>query len=178
MNEVRQRAMEDCLDRLTVAYNAHDPARVAECFSDVGSLEDAAYGATFKGRAAIAEHYGCDFRGAYDIMVERVHTFASDRALASELRVRATHTGTWHGLPATGSLLRLRVWMYVVFSADDRRIDFARLDYDRASVLEQLGVLHDRSSALGRAVTVLTHPLTMARAARRRISEAPPPPHP
>lgn len=47
--------------------------------------------------------------------------------------------------------------------AEDR-LAGERIYYDRATVLRQLGLFHGPEVALGRIVTVLSHPMTIARA--------------
>lgn len=53
------------------------------------------------------------------------------------------------------------------FDADDR-IAGERIYYDRGAVLGQLGLFHEPSRGLGRVVTALGHPVTIARAYLRR----------
>jgi len=52
---------------------------------------------------------------------------------------------------------------------DDDRLAGEKIYYDRATLLRQLGMFHDPDRAVGRVVTVLTHPLTMAQIVRRKI---------
>jgi hypothetical protein len=54
------------------------------------------------------------------------------------------------------------------FDANDR-LASETIYYDRATVLRQLGVLHEPQSLLGQISTLLTHPLTMARVVTRKI---------
>jgi hypothetical protein len=49
------------------------------------------------------------------------------------------------------------------FDAHDR-LAGERIYYDRGTVMRQLGLFHEPRGALGRFATVLSHPLTIARA--------------
>ena len=44
-----------------------------------------------------------------------------------------------------------------------------RIYYDRASVLRQVGLLHDPQTLLGRLETLLAHPITVAVAYARKL---------
>ena len=54
----------------------------------------------------------------------------------------------------------------------DAQIAGERIYYDRAMVLEQLGVFHDPESATGRVTTALLHPMTMAKVATRMLRDS------
>jgi hypothetical protein len=52
-----------------------------------------------------------------------------------------------------------------VFTFDDQdRIAGESIYYDRATVMRQLGLSHEPEGGLGRLITALNHPLTIARA--------------
>ena len=53
------------------------------------------------------------------------------------------------------------------FDAQDR-LAGERIYYDRGTVMRQLGLFHEPHGVLGRLATVLSHPLTIARALLRR----------
>ncbi len=53
--------------------------------------------------------------------------------------------------------------------AEGDKLAGERVYYDRVTVLNQLGVLHDPEAALGRTLTAITHPLTLGRALFRQI---------
>jgi hypothetical protein len=67
--------------------------------------------------------------------------------------IRGTQMGLWRGLPATGWNVEVPLCGVYTFDEDDR-LAGERIYYDRATVLTQLGVLHDRQSLLGRIVTL------------------------
>ena len=169
-------AVEILADRMREAYNAHDPGAIAAIFSAQGTLRDQAWEEIFEGSAAIRERYADEFRAAPDIRIEEEHRYVSQDAVVTESVVRGTHGGTWRGMPATGNKFEATVW--TALRADDTgaRIVDLRFSYDRARILNQIGILHDVETTLGKTMAVLTHPVTMARAARKRLSERPAPP--
>ena len=52
---------------------------------------------------------------------------------------------------------------------DDDSLAGERIYYDRATLLRQLGVFHEPDRVMGRITTLLTHPLTMAQIAMRKV---------
>jgi hypothetical protein len=54
------------------------------------------------------------------------------------------------------------------FDAEDQ-LAGEKIYYDRATVLQQLGVFHDPQSVMGQLSTFATHPLTIARAFARKL---------
>ena len=80
-----------------------------------------------------------------------------------EVTIGGTHLGPWRGLPATGQPLEFPLCAVYTFDADDK-LAGERIYYDRGTVLGQLGLFHEPMRGLGRFVTVLSHPLTIARA--------------
>ena len=89
--------------------------------------------------------------------------------LVLEVTIRGTHLGPWRGLPATGRRMEFPLCAVYSFDVDDQ-LAGERIYYDRGAVLGQLGLFHEPSRGLGRVVTALSHPLTIARAYLRRSS--------
>jgi hypothetical protein len=79
--------------------------------------------------------------------------------------VRGTHRGSFRGLPPTGRRVDLPV--VAVFEFDGSDLVCERAYYDRLTLFIQLGVARDPNSVTGRVMTLLTHPLTVGRAALR-----------
>ncbi len=179
--EQRQAALR-LVDRLTAAYSAHDPEAIAACFAEGGKLRDEPWGDVCEGGAAIARHYREQFEAVPDMEAWVLGHYAaidsvgetSEGPLATELMIRGTHRGTWRGLPATGARFELRIFVVGRFTPSGDRLVDQRVTYDRAAILKQLGVLHDPKSTLGRTLTMLTHPVTMAKVAQQRLSSRPP----
>ena len=76
--------------------------------------------------------------------------------------------GTWRGLPATGRQVSFPLCGVYTFDTDNR-LAGEKIYYDRATVLQQLGVFYEPESLRGRIAVVLSHPLTIARIITRRI---------
>ena len=76
--------------------------------------------------------------------------------------IRGTHLGPWRGLPATGRKLEFPLCGIYTFDSDDR-LAGERIYYDRGIVLGQLGLFREPLRGLGRIVTALSHPVTIAR---------------
>lgn len=176
METYRKNAAMRTLKQLVDAYNRHDASACAAVYEERASLWDQSWDETHEGRGAIERHYRQEFGASPDIEVSVRAMYFGDDTAAVEFLVRGTHEGEWRGLPATGNLFEITTWSAVRLSEDATAIRDSRFEYDRATVLQQLGVLHDPSSLLGKALTVISHPLTMARAARKRISNRPVPP--
>lgn len=94
--------------------------------------------------------------------------------LAIDIRHRGTHLGVWRrGLPATGRRVEFPLCGIFTFDAHDR-LAGERIYYDRGTLMRQLGLFHEPEGALGRLVTAVSHPLTIARAFLRSSDR----PHP
>lgn len=177
MDITRREATFALLDRWLAAYNAHDAAGCAACYAEDATLWDEAWNEKHVGRDAIREHYAREFRASPDITSTVRGVFESPEAIATEYVVRGTHDGNWRGLPATGNRCECTAWTRARISGDGKEILDARFTYDRARVFQQIGVLHDPDSLLGKTLTVLSHPVTMAQAVGKVISVRPPAPH-
>ena len=86
-----------------------------------------------------------------------------------EVVIRGTHAGMWRGLPGTNRTVAIPLCGIFTFDRNDR-LSGERIYYDRATVLRQLGVFHEPETVLGKVVTVLSHPITMARIGMQRVS--------
>ncbi len=179
--EAREAALH-VVDRMVAAYSAHDVQVLRGCFAEGAKLRDDAWNESHEGTNAIATHYRREFESSPDVEAWVVARYASvdgfgDAGLEPfliELMVRGSHLGAWRGLPATGARFEIRVFNTIRFTRSGERILEVRFTYDRASILHQLGVMHDPTTTLGRTLTALTHPVTMAKVAQRRLSARPP----
>lgn len=95
------------------------------------------------------------------IAMKRHHVALS--SVVVEVTIKATHRGAWRGLPSTGRRLEFPLCGIFEFDADDR-LAGERIYYDRGVVLAQLGLFHEPMRGLGRVMTALSHPVTIARA--------------
>ena len=74
----------------------------------------------------------------------------------------------WRGLPATGRRVEIPLCGVYTFDENDR-LAGERIYYDRATVLQQLGIFHEPQSILGQITTLATHPITITRALGRKL---------
>jgi steroid delta-isomerase-like uncharacterized protein len=101
-----------------------------------------------------------------EIAVQRRHV--TEDAILVEVIIRGTHLGAWRGLPATGR--RVETPLCGVYTFDENeRLAGERIYYDRATVLQQLGVFHEPQSVLGQITTLATHPITIMGALARKL---------
>src|SRR5262249_6451190 len=100
------------------------------------------------------------------IDVRRRHV--TEEAIILEVIISGTHTGPWRGLPGTGRHVEFPLCGVYAFDEDDRLLG-EKIYYDRATVLRQIGMFHEPFSGVGRVVTPLMHPATIARAMGRTL---------
>src|SRR3954454_8308446 len=103
-----------------------------------------------------------------DQEIEILKLHSADDAVLMEAVVRATHTGSFRGLPPTGRRFEQRFLAIFVF--EDDALVCERVYYDTATVLQQLGIARDATSLTGRLETAASHPLTITRAVVRRVT--------
>src|SRR5215475_1484317 len=107
--------------------------------------------------AIVDEHIRCENQHDLDAVMA---TFGNDACYDDE--PWADHR--------TGRKVEFPLCGIFEFDADDR-LAGERIYYDRGAVLGQLGMFHEPMRGLGRVVTALTHPVTVARAYLRRTSD-------
>ena len=98
-----------------------------------------------------------------DLAIDVKHRHVAATSLVVEVIISGTHLGPWRGLPATGRRIEFPLCGVYTFDADNRLAGEC-IYYDRGTVLGQLGLFHEPLRGLGRVVTVLSHPFTIARA--------------
>ena len=149
--------------------NAHDLDAVMGTFSAAPYYDEEPWGEHHVGHEAVRRQYEQLFRAAPDLFIDIRRRHTTDEAIILECEISGTHEGPWRGLPPTGR--RISVPICAVYTFDDNdKLAGERIYYDRATVLNQLGVLHEPESLLVRAVTAITHPITLSRALVRKAS--------
>jgi predicted ester cyclase len=83
----------------------------------------------------------------------------------AEIRLQATHLGSFRGLPPTGR--RIDLPMVAIFEFDGPDLLCERVYYDRLTMFIQLGIARDPNTLAGKVTTFLNHPVTLIRAALR-----------
>ena len=143
--------------------NLHDLEAVMATFGTEARYDDEPWDDHRVGRNGVRSYYADLLRALPDLVIDVVRRHVAADGIILEVEIRGTHRGAWRHLPATGRRVRFPLCGVFTFDANNR-LAGERIYYDRASVLRQLGVFHDPSTVLGRVLTAVTHPLTMARA--------------
>jgi steroid delta-isomerase-like uncharacterized protein len=148
--------------------NEHNLEAVLGTFGDGARYDDEAWGEHYKGVDGVRLFYEQLMRALPDLEIDVKRRHVSEDAILVEVIIRGTHLGDWRGLPATGRRVEFPLCGVYTFDSEDR-LAGEKIYYDRATVLRQLGVFHEPKSALGRICTLITHPVTLARALGRKL---------
>src|SRR4030095_4087903 len=149
--------------------NRHDLDALMATFGTEARYDDEPWGDHRIGRDGVRSYYNELMHALPDLAIEVTHRHVASESLVLEVTIRGTHLGSWRGLPATGRRMEFSLCGVFTFDADDR-LAGERVYYDRGAVLGQLGLFHEPSRGLGRIVTALSHPVTIARAYLRRAA--------
>jgi steroid delta-isomerase-like uncharacterized protein len=145
------------------AENRHSLEDVMARFGAEARYDDEPWGDHRHGTDGVRSYYTELMRALPDLVIDVKRSHVSVDGIALEVTIRGTHLGAWRGLPATGRRLDFPLCGFYTFDANNK-LAGERIYYDRATVLRQLGVFREPSSLLGRVLTALTHPVTIARA--------------
>ena len=143
--------------------NQHDLEGVLSTFGGTARYDDEPWDEHYDGRDGVRRFYTQLMAALPDLEIDVRQRHVTYEAIVVEVIIRGTHLGGWKGLPATGRRLELPLCGIYTFDADDR-LAGERIYYDRGTVLRQLGVFYEPVSVLGQICTLVTHPLTIARA--------------
>ncbi|MDX1746233.1 MAG: ester cyclase, partial [Halobacteriales archaeon] len=110
-------------------------------------------------------------RGLPDLHIDIQRRHVTGEHVILEVVITGTHTGPWRGLPGTGRRVEFPLCAVYTFDGDGK-LAGERIYYDRATVLRQLGIFYEPNSGLGRLLTPLTHPFTIAKAVLRLVRGA------
>lgn len=166
--------MNGTADRLALveehvaSENRHDLDGIMATFGETPEYDDRPWRDRRNGREGVRSYYEELVRALPDLRIDVERRHATDEHVVLEVVISGTHTGTWKGLPGTGR--RVEFPLCAVYSFDDEGLLAGeRIYYDRATVLDQIGLFHDPLGGLGRFLAPLTHPLTLARVLWRRL---------
>ena len=126
-------------------------------------------GEVFDGAAALGGLMQENVTAFPDFHFDFTHVHHSDDAIVVEGSFRGTQLGSWRGLPATGRSVDFP--MIIVFPFEGDRMMGERIYFDLSTPLRQLGVARDPNTLTGKIATALNHPVTMARAVLRGLSQ-------
>jgi len=148
--------------------NQHDLEGIMRTFGAAARYDDEPWNDHRVGRDGVRAFYGDLLRALPDLQIDVQQRHPSEVAVVLEVIIRGRHLGSWRGLPPTGRPVEFPLCAIFTFDDEDR-LAGEKIYYDRATVLRQIGVFHEPDRMPGRISTVLTHPLTIARAVGRMI---------
>ena len=149
--------------------NAHDLSGILSTFGDTAHYDDEAWSEHYDGRDGVRTFYAQLMSALPDLNIEILRRHVADEVIVLEVMIRGTHLGPWRGLPATGA--RVEIALCGVYTFDEKdHLAGERIYYDRASVLRQLGIFDEPDGVRGRIITLLTHPITLAKALARQLT--------
>src|SRR5262249_40563575 len=118
--------------------------------------------------AAVRGFYQELLRAIPDLFIDVRHQYVTDDVIVLEVQIQGTHVGAWRGLPGTGRRLDYPLCGGYSFDEQDR-LAGERIDYAPGTVYRQLGIFHEPFSGMGRVLTALTHPVTIAKSCGRLL---------
>jgi steroid delta-isomerase-like uncharacterized protein len=151
------------VDQHVRAENHHDLAAVMATFGTEARYDDEPWADHRQGRNGVQSYYTELLHALPDLAIDVKQRHVSADSIVLEVDIRGTHRGAWRGLPATGRRLDFPLCGVYTFDASNR-LAGERIYYDRGTVLRQLGIFREPASGLGRVLTALLHPVTIARA--------------
>ncbi len=143
--------------------NRHDLAGILATFGPHARYDDEPWADHRSGHQEVRAYYEALLTALPDLTITIRRRHATAEAVFLEVTIAGTHRGMWKGFPPTGR--RVDFSLCALYTFDDcNRLAGERIYYDRATVLRQLGLLHEPISLRGRLTTLLAHPLTVGRA--------------
>jgi steroid delta-isomerase-like uncharacterized protein len=167
----RTHARAAVVDEHIRCENSHDLEALMATFGMNARYDDEPWEDHRTGRDGVRSYYSELLRALPDLAIEVKRRHVTSASVVVEVMIRGTHLGPWRGLPATGRRIEFPLCGIYSFNADGK-LASERIYYDRGTVLRQLGLFHEPVRGLGRIVTVLGHPVTIARAYLRRLSRS------
>jgi steroid delta-isomerase-like uncharacterized protein len=154
--------------------NRHDLTGLMATFGAEARYDDEPWQDHRLGFEAVRSYYTELLASLPDLAIDIRHRHIAGDAIVLEVTIRGTHLGVWRGgLPATGRRVEFPLCGIFTFDAHDK-LAGERIYYDRGTVMRQLGLFHEPDGALGRLITALSHPLTIARAFLRSADRSQP----
>jgi steroid delta-isomerase-like uncharacterized protein len=148
--------------------NQHDLDGVMATFGENAEYHDEPWSEHHEGRDGVRAYYEGLLHALPDLHIDVQQRHVTDEHVILEVVISGTHIGAWRGLPGTGRHVEFP--LCAVYAFDDQgKLAWERIYYDRATVLQQLGIFRNPDSGLGRVLTPLAHPVTIARALARKL---------
>jgi steroid delta-isomerase-like uncharacterized protein len=146
----------------------HDLDAIMRTWGRSPSFDDVAWEEQWSGRDGIREHYDELLKAFPDLGIEVHKRHLTEDTVLLEVTVSGTQTGAWRDLPALGRRMSSRVCAIYTFD-DEGLLNLERTYYDKAIILEQLGIGTDPRKPLGKVMAVLTPPFALIRALVKKL---------
>ena len=146
----------------------HDLDRIMRTWGESPTFDDVAWDEQSYGRDPVREHYDELLTSFPDLAIDVKARHVTEDAVILEVVVSGTHLGQWRDLPPLRRRVESRVCAIYMFD-EQGLLELERTYYDKATVLEQLGIFHDPRRPMGRVMSVLTPPFTIVRALVGRL---------
>jgi len=150
------------VDEHVQAEVERDLDKIMETWGENPDFDDVPWDEQFAGRDGIRHHYDELLSAFPDLDIEVHDRHVTDRFVILEVTVSGTHLGDWRGLPAMGKRMASRVC--ALYSFDDKgMLALERTYYDKAKILEQLGIFADPRTTTGKMMAAITPPFAVVR---------------
>ena len=140
LSEARLRARLRAVEDHFRGEQEHDPQQVLASFGPVAEWVDQATGRRYVGHEHVRSHYAQLFESFPDFRVDVRKLHVATDAIIAEVELQGTHSGHWNGIAATDRYVQFPVCSVFTFDEQDR-LSSEAVYYDRANVMEQLGLL-------------------------------------
>ena len=156
------------VDEHVLAEVEHDVERIMRTWGASPWFDDVAWNEQSYGRDEVRKHYEELLTSFPDLAIDVKARHVTDEAVILEVVVSGTHLGAWRDLPPLERRMESRVCAVYTFD-EQGLLELERTYYDKAAVLEQLGIFKDPRKPLGRVMAVLTPPFAIVRAFVKRL---------
>jgi steroid delta-isomerase-like uncharacterized protein len=139
----------ELVERLTDAWNSHNPDAVARCYAPDAVSWDVTLSEPLHGRTAIRNAAAMYLRAFPDIRFEIRRVACDSDVVCEEWRATGTHTGDLMGLAATGRRVK-SIGCNVMLLGASGSIEAETTYWDAAGLYRQLGALPELAQAAAR----------------------------
>lgn len=146
----------------------HDLEAIMRTWGEAPDFDDVAWEEQWSGRDGIREHYDELLTAFPDLGIEVHKRHLTNDTVILEVTVTGTQTGAWRDLPALGRRMSSRVCAIYTFD-EQGMLNLERTYYDKAIILEQLGIFKDPRTPLGKVMAVITPPFELAGAFLKKL---------
>ena len=161
---------QEFTEKYIAAWNSHQPDRLLALMTEDALYEDSGWPQPMRGKTAIQQFLNATWQAVPDLRIEITDgpmVDARKPMAATFWRATATQTGYWNppGLDATGRSLSFEGAGLIEFR--DNMLSRARVVYDVAEVMRQLGLLPAQGSRGERGMMRMANMATKVRNRRK-----------